>query len=158
MSNLDKKTKTKTKIMKRIILLPILIMTLLIGSCKKEGCTDSLAENYNEKAKKDDGSCTYKADALIWWNEETSTALEDYESYVLYIYVDNVLVSTESIALFWNSAPECGAQGTVTASRDMKGNSKETVPYYIKDEYDEVLWDGYLEYEAGVCYSQQVEF
>lgn len=28
-------------------------------SCKKEGCTDPEANNYNDKAKKDDGSCTY---------------------------------------------------------------------------------------------------
>lgn len=28
-------------------------------SCKKEGCTDSTATNYNKKAKKDDGSCEY---------------------------------------------------------------------------------------------------
>ena len=43
------------------------IGTLLIGtalsfgtvSCKKEGCTDPNAVNYNEKAKKDDGNCKY---------------------------------------------------------------------------------------------------
>nr|WP_294861556.1 DUF4856 domain-containing protein [uncultured Fluviicola sp.] len=28
-------------------------------SCKKKGCTDPTAVNYNSKAKKDDGSCTY---------------------------------------------------------------------------------------------------
>lgn len=28
-------------------------------SCKKEGCTNATATNYNEKAKKDDGSCLY---------------------------------------------------------------------------------------------------
>jgi hypothetical protein len=33
--------------------------SLLITSCKKEGCTDASALNYNEEAKKDDGSCTY---------------------------------------------------------------------------------------------------
>lgn len=31
-------------------------------SCKKEGCTDVDATNYNAKAKKDDGSCTYEED------------------------------------------------------------------------------------------------
>ena len=30
-----------------------------LTSCKKEGCTDSTATNYDEKAKKDDGSCEY---------------------------------------------------------------------------------------------------
>jgi hypothetical protein len=33
--------------------------SLLITSCKKEGCTDATALNYNEEAKKDDGTCTY---------------------------------------------------------------------------------------------------
>lgn len=32
---------------------------VLSASCKKEGCTDEAATNYNEDAKKDDGSCTY---------------------------------------------------------------------------------------------------
>lgn len=31
---------------------------LLISSCKKKGCTDENALNYNAEAKKDDGSCT----------------------------------------------------------------------------------------------------
>jgi hypothetical protein len=31
-----------------------------ITSCKKKGCTDSTATNYNSKAKKDNGSCLYK--------------------------------------------------------------------------------------------------
>ena len=40
-----------------------LALTSLIAfsSCKKDGCTDSAATNYNEKAKKDDGSCEYPA-------------------------------------------------------------------------------------------------
>lgn len=34
-------------------------LVVVAPSCKKEGCTDPTATNYNEKAKKDDGSCTY---------------------------------------------------------------------------------------------------
>lgn len=32
---------------------------LILSSCKKEGCTDQGANNFDEEAKKDDGSCTY---------------------------------------------------------------------------------------------------
>ena len=31
----------------------------MLGSCKKKGCTDSIASNYSEEATKDDGSCLY---------------------------------------------------------------------------------------------------
>ena len=41
----------------------ITVLLLSIGvttvSCKKKGCTDSTATNYDSKAKKDDGSCVY---------------------------------------------------------------------------------------------------
>jgi hypothetical protein len=40
------------------LLMPVLMGVLVtFGSCKKEGCTDPLAKNYDSKAKKDDGSC-----------------------------------------------------------------------------------------------------
>lgn len=33
---------------------------LVLSACKKKGCTDPLATNFSEKAKKDDGSCLYE--------------------------------------------------------------------------------------------------
>lgn len=44
--------------MKKLALLLILISAISVG-CKKKGCTDSTATNYNSKATKNDGSCTY---------------------------------------------------------------------------------------------------
>ncbi len=36
------------------------ISTTVLSACKKEGCTDKNALNYNDKAKKNDGSCLYE--------------------------------------------------------------------------------------------------
>jgi len=39
-------------------------MVIFLVSCSKPGCTDPTATNYNEKAKKDDGTCEYVAEPL----------------------------------------------------------------------------------------------
>ncbi len=38
-------------------------LLLIVPSCKKKGCTDSAATNYDEKAKKDDNSCIYASES-----------------------------------------------------------------------------------------------
>ena len=48
--------------MKKVTLIMVLVagsLTATVTSCKKKGCTDPTANNYSDKAKKDDGSCTY---------------------------------------------------------------------------------------------------
>ena len=43
------------------LLLPLTIIGITtITSCKKMGCTDPIASNYDTKAKNEDGSCIYK--------------------------------------------------------------------------------------------------
>jgi hypothetical protein len=43
----------------KFILLAVLTASTAFLSCKKKGCTDEAAVNFEEKAKKDDGSCNF---------------------------------------------------------------------------------------------------
>ncbi|MDX1651109.1 MAG: hypothetical protein R3277_01370 [Brumimicrobium sp.] len=70
----------------------LLMMSVLIGgmvSCKKEGCTDPTATNYNEDAKKDDGSCIYpetpadESTVLVSSNITSSTTWTSDKVYIL---------------------------------------------------------------------------
>jgi hypothetical protein len=45
--------------MKKITIISLVTCLLFVISCKKKGCTDPVATNYNEKAKVDDGTCEY---------------------------------------------------------------------------------------------------
>lgn len=50
----------------RLTQLVVLFIVSLIAfsGCKRKGCTDESATNYDSKAKKDDGSCTFNEDSL----------------------------------------------------------------------------------------------
>ncbi len=44
----------------------LLVMAVLsLAQCRKEGCTDCNATNYNAEVRHDDGSCKYKLDRFI---------------------------------------------------------------------------------------------
>jgi len=47
----------------KMILISMLLLT--ITACKKKGCTDETATNYNKEAKKDDNSCVYAPDVFV---------------------------------------------------------------------------------------------
>lgn len=51
----------------------IAISLFFLGSCKKEGCMDSAASNYDAGAKKDDGSCIYPDANLVFVFDFDST-------------------------------------------------------------------------------------
>jgi hypothetical protein len=42
-----------------------LILIFLFASCKKEGCTDLLALNYDNEATQDNGNCNYQSERFV---------------------------------------------------------------------------------------------
>ena len=75
--------------------LPILLIAILAGSiaftgCKKEGCTDATALNYDADANDDDGSCIYDQTETITDNTGTTTWTKD-KTYLLegFVFVES---------------------------------------------------------------------
>ncbi|MEN9302458.1 MAG: hypothetical protein RL264_887 [Bacteroidota bacterium] len=60
---------------KAFLFLFIATGTLTMTSCKKKGCTDETAVNYNSKAKKDDGSCLYTPEITMTGAADTTISV-----------------------------------------------------------------------------------
>ncbi len=111
--------------MKKSILLFTLISgtIITIPSCKKKGCIDSTAANYDAKAKKDDGSCKY---ATIWYQDADGDGLGNLNVTILSVdqpsgYVSNstdtndvtVEIKQRAVAVYLGATwcPPCGTNG-----------------------------------------------
>lgn len=55
--------------------LMVFLISIAITSCKKKGCTDSSAANYNSEAKKDDGTCVYSPIITIMGAADTTISV-----------------------------------------------------------------------------------
>lgn len=104
---------------KNLTKLGIMVMAgavLTLGSCKKKGCTDSTATNYDEKAKKDDGSCEFAV--VEDENEETVsgsiTTNTTWSSDKIYILSGRVVVTGGATLTIEAGTIIKGAEGTGT--------------------------------------------
>lgn len=139
--------------MKRINLILIAALLLVIVSCKKEGCTDSSASNYNEDAKKDNGSCTYLpvvqtgftwkedggsemlADSAFWTTGAWGTGIRAYKGGMANFFeinwqgADNNSVGTKTLdpaygfTFLKNSDSYTGTSGQTLEITAVSGNS-----------------------------------
>lgn len=138
--------KTTSKIL--VFAVAVAATTITFG-CKREGCTDSKATNYDSKAKtddgscnyvmgcmdvagknynadatKDDGTCTYEGKVVFWWNKTFMDSCQAYGVATVKVYFNNVFEGSAPIsAQYWSSGPECAAQGALTIIKDL-GSSK----------------------------------
>ena len=87
----------------------ILVLSLLVISCKKEGCMDSSATNYDPDAKKDDGSCVFPdpRDPYLgsYWVTDSmwlSGSFYSLDTYALSITTEGTAQDTIYLNNLWN--------------------------------------------------------
>lgn len=113
-----------TKVLVGVVMLGAITMS----SCKKKGCMDNTATNFVEKAKKDDGSCTYKPTISLvgpatvtvavgaTYTDQGATATNKDGSSVT-VTATGLPINTSSTGTFTITYSATNDYGTVTTTR-----------------------------------------
>jgi hypothetical protein len=143
--------------MKKTLLMIAVMAGLGLSSCSKPGCTDMDATNYSEKAKKDDGSCSYSEKLIIWQSEATSQLIQQAGITGLSIYIDGSLAGSFLSTNYWTSAPSCSQAGNVSATIDMGQNKTKLVSIEYKDQSGTSLGTDLITVTAGTCNTFEIQ-
>lgn len=110
-----------------------MILPVIIISCKKEGCTNVDAVNFNNEANTNDGSCEYQTDVSFWFDQTTSDQLTNWYSVTeLSVYINNSPVGTIN-ASEWKTGPDCGG-ANFTTTWDMGNKTTMAFNYFANDQ------------------------
>ena len=139
-------------------LLICLLVIYLAPSCKKEGCTDSAAKNYDAKAKKDNNTCNYEGSVVFWYGEDVSQALILNGVTSLKYFLDDQLIGSTSSDVYFTGAPDCGQNGSITSSKDLGTVKNKSYTYRVEDQLGIEHWEGTVNIEGGGCLKKELTF
>ena len=144
--------------MKKVLIVIGILGTLAMTSCKKEGCLDANATNYDIKAKKSDGTCTYTSSVAFWFNQATSDWLVAEGTTKIYIEIDDVQKLDMLVTEFDSIEPNCES-GDVIFQRltyDLGGSYAQSYPLKVKDDNGDVIWVSSVVFTGGSCDNYQL--
>lgn len=134
---------------KLFILACVLVATTTFVGCKKEGCTDVYAKNYDSDSKTDDGTCQYEGSVQFWYNQSTSENLIDDGSTSLTFSVDGTVIGSYATSVFFSGDPSCGQSSVVRTIKDLGAAKTKTSTYKVVDDFGDEIWAGNVTFDAS---------
>jgi hypothetical protein len=129
----------------------LLMGLVLLGSCKKDGCMDVKAENYDAEAEKDEGdNCTYQAELVVWFSQETKDTLN--VTYPLDVWIGGASVATWNVGDALSIEPvNCETEtGTAFYSEGPYEVGTASVTIWDANNVEVKSWTGYS-FPGGEC-------
>ncbi len=124
--------------------------------CEKLGCQDKQSINYDEKAKKDDGSCVFVSNLTIWFNAAQSSTLQSNNITDLRFYLSGVFIGSTPSTDFAFSAPNCGDTVVFTQEITLGKIEKKDYTLIVRDQNDNFLLTKSFILEGNGCYLYQL--
>ncbi|MCG8574834.1 MAG: hypothetical protein MI810_08125 [Flavobacteriales bacterium] len=133
---------------------------LTLASCKKKGCTDENAANYDVTAEKDDETCEYNATGVFYYDQDTYLAtLVTPPINELSYYIDGVLIGTIGSDNSWTDSglPDCSSTGLMQFTVSMGAQKQKLHNYEVRNAAtDAVVFSGSMVFVGGTCHAVEL--
>lgn len=134
-----------------MLALSAIVVALSFASCKKYGCTDPDALNYEVKVRSNNLLCQYNGSILFWYDQIVKDSLDDlYAIKTLEYYVEDRRVDSLEFDNPLDNPPSCGA-GVPTYTTDSTTGDKRWVEYKIVTDFGLLLYDSTVQISANEC-------
>jgi len=142
-------------------------MRLLIGlslilsvafSCKRHGCNDPNAKNYNVSANKNNGSCLYEGQIIFWLDSTTAHSADSANIETLFVYHNGNLMDQMSISNHSEDAPASDDTSGINFMLDMGYYDSGDFLFHVYDEDTIERWSSIHPVIAGSCVKVELEW
>lgn len=127
--------------MKKSTLIILGALSIGLSSCKREGCTDERATNYEDRAKEDDGTCFYDADLAIYWGitlpNQLLNSLSLINENAIDVLVDGEKVGSTTLQTTHMDVFRCDYAGTIQTQISMGGSSSKAITITLIGQEDD---------------------
>lgn len=117
---------------------------------------DPTANNFKESAEEDDGSCTYTANMVFWYNNVTANLLDVQNVTSVEFFLDGKTLGSQPANVSWVYAPDCGETGSIGTSKVLLNTKSKSFPYVVKDQNSNDIWSGEVTLIADSCLTKRL--
>lgn len=137
--------------------LMLLFFLVILSSCRREGCIDPDSITFDDRAKKDDGSCVYEGSVVFWYNQFAANQLLADGAVALNYYVNGQFVGSQAASTYWTApGPNCDQEASITVNRNLGSNKQVAVAYEVRDQDNFLYWSGIVEFDGNICAAIQL--